>query len=268
MRRSVILACWLSFGLLTACHPPANVPVSPDPDPSPASGSNPFPRLTNPQPGQPLEVAEYFADPGNGVKVSEVRITGGTDTDEDGVRDYQVQAKVDLGSKGIHDVEIVESDAPAGSGKPDVFTVKDLTDDSRFVFELSSDGKQARIRQGEAMLKVAIAGEETVSLDDGTPMAIEPAAQQALDSMFQGKVSPHGLALLYAKLIRTPIDGAQAYRLENVRTASYRTQSGATLGMLNRYLFERYLYVLLLMLNAGTMPISMQVELPGALARG
>lgn len=244
MRRTAIFASCLALLVATACVPGSNSPVSPDP--GPGQGSNPFPRLANPQPGEPLEVAEYFKDPSSGVKISQVLILGGTDTDADGTLDYIVQAQVDLGEKGVHDVEIVEEDAPAGSDKPDIYTVKDRTDESHFVFELSSDGKQAWIRQGEGALKVAIAGEETVSLDDAAPVALEPAAQQALDRMFKDKVSPHGVALLYAKLLRSPIDGAQGYR----------TQSGATAGMLNRYLYERYLYLIYQMLYPGYKPVS------------
>ncbi|MNR81918.1 hypothetical protein D3C72_126670 [compost metagenome] len=250
MRRSAIFACLIAFTVLTSCAPAPNVPVSPDP--SPGQGGNPFPRLANPQPGEPLEVAEYFQDASTGIKVSQFLIHGGTDTDGDGTRDYLIQAQVDLGDKGVHDVEMVEEDAPSGSDKPNIYSVKDRTDMSRFVFELDADGKQARIWLEDAVLKVAVAGDEQVSLDDAAPLALEPAAQQALERMLQGKVSPHGVALLYAKLLRSPIDGAQG----NL------TQSGATAEIMNRHLFEQYLYQIFKKLYPGYVPGTMQSVVP------
>jgi hypothetical protein len=222
MRPIAVLACLLSICLVSACWPAANVPVAPDPKPTPTAlaqaapvDSNPFPRLANPQPGQTLEIAEYFADPYNGIKVQQLTVTGGTDADADGALDYQVQAKVDLGEKGVHDVEIAEEVAPFGSGLPDVFTVMDRTATRSFVFELSSDGSQAVIRQGVTTLRVTIAADETYSLDDQAPMDVEAASSQILEGALKDSLTPHALALLYSKLLRTETDRAQAYRTQH-----------------------------------------------------
>lgn len=244
MRRTAILACLVSLSLVTACVPAAETPVSPDPGPGSPSGTNPFPRLQDPQPGQPLVVDQYFADPQNKVKVSEVTITGGVDTDEDGRLDYTVMGQVDLGDKGVHDVEIIEASAPAGSGKSNLYRVMDRTDESEFILDLSADRKQAEIRHGEDTFTLAVAGEEQLSISGGAAVSLDTAAQQGLEKLFQGKVSPHAVALLYARLLRSPNGGAQAYR----------TQVGATPSMLYWGLFERYFYLLLLMLYPGYVP--------------
>jgi len=255
MRRSAIFTCLIAFAVLTACAPASNMPVSPDP--SPSQGGNPFPRLANPQPGEPLEIAEYFQDASTGIKVTQFFSLGGTDADGDGALDYLIQAQVDLGEKGIHDLEIIEGDAPSGSDKTDFYSVKDRTDQSRFVFELDADGKQANIWLEDAVLKVAVAGDQMVSLDDSAPMALEPAAQQALERVLEGKVSPHGVALLYAKLLRSPIDGAQGNR----------PQSSAAAEIMNRNLFEQYLYQVFKKLYPGYVPGTMQSVAPEARLR-
>jgi hypothetical protein len=253
MRPFAVLACLLSISLLSACWPAANVPIAPDPKPSPTAPAqanpdenNPFPRLANPQPGQTLEIAEYFEDPYNGIKVQQLSVTGGTDADSDGALDYQVQAKVDLGEKGVHAVEIAEEVAPAGSGLPDVFTVMDRTATRSFVFELSSDGSQAVIRQGETTLRVAIAGDETFSLNDGEPMDVDTAVSQVLEGSLADTLTPHALALLYSKLLRTESATAQGYRIQQGMGAGH-AHLQSQLGLI---------YLLILRLLSVYLPIA------------
>ena len=241
MRRNAILACLVSFSLVTACAPAAETPVSPDPDRGSPSGTNPFPRLKDPLPGQPLMVDEYFADSQHKLKISEVTITGGLDTDGDGRIDYVIMGEGDLGDKGVHDVGIVEASAPADSGMSNLYRVVDRTDESVFILELSADRKQAQIRQGEDEFELAVAGEEQLSISGGAAVSLDTAAQQGLEKVFQGKVSPHAIALLYARLLRSPNGGTQAYR----------TQSGATPRTMYWGLYERYFFLLLLMLTPG-----------------
>ena len=248
MRHSAFLAVALSFCLVSACTPPPNNPVAPTPTPTPTMETggtdNPFPRLSNPQPGQPLEVAEYFTDPNNGLKVQQVTITGGADTDSDGRALYQVQGRVDLGEKGAHDVEIAESDAPAGSGLPDVYVVTDKTATRSMRVELSADSSQVTIQQGELSLTVSLAGEETYSLNGQPAVDLNTAASQVVDGSLREAITPHAMALLYSRLIRTPVEETQAYR----------TQYGATLAQLARYRVEYLLYAILMLLFFGYVP--------------
>lgn len=253
MKHVAVLACLLSFCLVTACTPVANAPVAPEPTPAPTSTppadtqSNPFPRLANPQPGETLEVAEYFDDPHNGVKVQQLTVTGGTGNEGGSTLDYQVQAKVDLGDKGVHDVSIVEEHAPADSGLPDVFTVTDQTATRSFVFRVSPDASKLIIGEGEGALEVTLAGDETFSLNGGAPLGVDAVASQALEGSLKDQLTPHALALLYSRLLRTPVDGAQGYR----------TQSGATPVLMNYPYLLMLLYMILLMWMPTYMPIGM-----------
>lgn len=245
MKPTVMIACLLSLNLagcqLLAGAPaptPTAAPARTESSPVPALDSNPFPRLANPEAGRTLEVAEYFKEPGSGVSVADVAIAGGVDADGDGALDYTVQGKVELAGLGAHDVEILEQDAPASGEAPDVFTVTDKTTGKAFTFEMASDGSLATIATAEASLSFQVLADEKVSLEGGMPVTLEEAAEQVAQGALSGKVSPHGLALLYAKLMRSPAENPQAYR----------TQSGFTSV---RYLLEVFLYLLLMVWLRG-----------------
>lgn len=221
MRQTSLVACLLAASLTSGC----TLVVSPDPPKSttpagpstststPASPTppvdSPFPRLSNPTEGQPLQVADYFADATSSLTVSNVTISGGSDGDDDGAPNYLVQAQVDLGDFGVHDVEIAENDAPASAGQLDRYTVTDRTATSSFTLELTPDNGNGIITHGDTVLTFLFNDDGTVTLNDGDPVSMEDAALQLAQLASEGEVSPHAVALLYARLLRSPVDTTQ-----------------------------------------------------------
>lgn len=222
MRHTSLVAYFLTASLTTGCTliasptiPKAATPSGPStsttttPSTESTPAPSPFPRLNNPTDGQPLVVADYYADATSSLTVSDVTISGGTDSDADGAPNYVVQGQVDLGDWGVHDVEIDENDSPASGGQLDRYVVMDKTATSSFTFELTPDNGNGIITHGDSVLTFLFNDDGTVTLNDGERTSMEEAAQQVAGLASAGEVSPHAIALLYARLLRSPVDTTQ-----------------------------------------------------------
>lgn len=258
MRPSTLLTCLLSVSLVSGCTlvggpvavtprptaPTLSSPTTPAPETDQTEDASPFGRLDNPAEGQELTVDEYYTDASGSLRVSDVAITASGDTDQDGAPNYQVQAQVDLGERGVHDVEILENDAPASSGQLDSFTVTDTTASSSFVFELTPDNGNAIVRSGDSVLTFLFTDDNQVIINDQAPVSMEEAVQQLAQFAVEGEVSPHALAMLYARIHRSSVD---------TQEPTYNTTSFALWVMNNRLLLESFLLqILLLFLSFGT----------------
>lgn len=223
MRPTRPLGCVLALALLSGCmvldRPLTSPPGVSNPVPAPATGAkpavetSPFSRLSNPTDGQTLQVGDYLVDATGSLRVLDVAITGGADADQDGAPNYQVQAQVDLGSQGRHDVEIAENDVPAATGGLDTFSVTDRTASSSFVFQLTPDNGNGVLQTGDTFLTFLFTDDQQVLIDnESTPVTLDAAAERIARFVQEGGITPHAVALLYARLVRSTVDTTpQAY---------------------------------------------------------
>lgn len=249
MRQKTLLGGLLAISLLSGCTVVTKTPVTPPSvsNPAPSSGTqqnpgtrndaSPFPRLTNPSPGETLQVGEYYSDATASLRVTGVSIANGPDADQDGAPNYQIQAQVDLGSQGVHSVAIAENDVPASTGGLDSFTVTDLTASSSFTLQLTPDNGNGILESGEAMMSFLFTDDGKVLLNnEQTPVTAEEAAERIATFVKEGQVSPHAVALLYARLLRTEVD---------TTPQSYNTASFEQWVLGNRLFLHTFLLLIL-----------------------